>query len=141
MELGRHHPYVRSYFSLRKRYAHDFVDRIMDRRDLRPMNSDPFAAPKSTRKATPTPGPRGGSRGTIRDVSWHPYRPEMMAVSWEGRMGSHGHVQLVSPHSLPVALSFNLFLIDKRESAPMGRLEHLQSTLYKLVYIVFGQKM
>ncbi|GAA5985581.1 hypothetical protein JCM5350_007142 [Sporobolomyces pararoseus] len=51
---------------------------------------------KSTRKSSSTRG-GGGYRGagvTVRDVSWHPERCEMMSTSWEERGSVEGSIAL-----------------------------------------------
>jgi len=68
------------------------VAKILDRRDVKDYETDPFAAPASDRRAKPTPNPDYSAATTVRDVSWHPLRPEMLSTSFESRMGSQGSV-------------------------------------------------
>jgi len=68
------------------------VANVLDRRDVKGIHADPAMVPRSLAKPEGTPNPIHSGGTTVRDVSWHPLRPEMMSTSWESRGGSSGSV-------------------------------------------------
>lgn len=70
--------------TLDRRYTHPLINR--DTGDY----NDPSSA---TLRSSTAPPARGYSR-TVRDVAWHPYRPELMSTAWgeheiEGSIAKH----------------------------------------------------
>ncbi|ORY53391.1 WD40-repeat-containing domain protein [Leucosporidium creatinivorum] len=72
------------------------VMQTLDRRYTHPLlnrNTGDYNDPSSSiLRSSSAPGARGWGR-TVRDVAWHPYRPEIMSTSW-GEDGESGSIAL-----------------------------------------------